>query len=90
MSPRTLITRPSLPAGIPSTSLTNTTVSPTSISFDSSLLVFTFSNGAATLYSRGNSVGYTVEVFVTILRLGEVKGRALHWRWDVRLIARFK
>src|SRR5262249_21438989 len=31
MSPRTLITSPSLPAGIPSTSPTNTTVSPTSI-----------------------------------------------------------
>jgi hypothetical protein len=30
-SPRTLITRLSLPAGIPSTSPTNTTVSPTSI-----------------------------------------------------------
>src|SRR5271166_5131085 len=34
ISPRTLITSPSLPAGIPSTSLTNTTVSPTSIAND--------------------------------------------------------
>src|SRR5207253_2975261 len=54
MSSRAFITRPSLPAGMPSRSSTNTTVSPTSMRFDlrSSLFAGYFFNGAATLESR--------------------------------------